>query len=78
MDAKAAAVRYVLSKADPLTAIKIVRSFHLLEEEAYSIIMHDIKGNSVQQISCELCISPETVKRRRRSGYLKILDALNL
>lgn len=78
MDAKAAAVRYVLSKADPLTAVKIVRTFSLLDEEEHCIIMHDIKGQSVQQIAFDLCTSPETVKRRRRSGYLKILDALNL
>ncbi len=78
MDAKAAAVRYVLSKADPLTAVKIVRSFSLLDEEEHCIIMHDIKGQSVQQIAFDLCTSPETIKRRRRSGYLKMVDALNI
>lgn len=78
MDAKSAAVRYVLSKADPLTAIKIVKSFSLHEEEEHCIIMHDIKGKSVQQLAFDLCTSPETIKRRRRSGYLKMVDALNL
>ena len=78
MEVKAAAVRYVLSKADPFTAIKIVRSFSLLDEEEHCIIMHDIKGKSLQQLAFDLCTSTETIKRRRRSGYLKIVDALNL
>lgn len=78
MDAKSAAVRYVLSHADPLTAVKIVKTFELLDEEEECIILRDIKGNSLQQIADRLCVSPETVKRRRRSGYFKICDALNL
>lgn len=78
MDAKCAAVRYVLSHADPLTAIKIVKTFSLPSEEEESIILHDIKDQSLQWIADRLCTSTETVKRRRRSGYLKIVDALNL
>lgn len=78
MDIKCAAVRHVLTHADPLTCIKIVKTFCLLHDEEECIILHDIKGQSVQQIADRLCISPETVKRRRRSGYLKIVDALGI
>lgn len=78
MNPKCSAIRYVLSKADPLTAVKIVHSFSLPDEEEYCIILHDVKGKSVQQIAFDLCLSPESVKRRRRSGFLKMADALNL
>ena len=78
MDAKSNAIRHVLSHADPITAVKIVKTFDLLDEEEESIILHDIKGKSLVYIADKLCTSPETVKRRRRSGYLKMVDALNL
>ena len=78
MDAKCAAVRYVLSHADPLSCVKIVKTFGLLPDEEECIILHDIKGQSVQQIASKLCISLETVKRRRNSGYHKMVDALRL
>lgn len=78
MDMKSNAIRYVLSRADPMTAIKIVKTFDLLDEEEECIILHDIKGKSLQQVSERLCVSQETVKRRRRSGYLKMSDALNI
>ena len=78
MDAKCAAVRHVLSHADPITAVKIVKTFDLPSEEEECIIMHDIKGKSVQQLAFDLCTSTETIKRRRRSGYLKMVDALRL
>ncbi len=78
MDAKCAAVRYVLSRADPITAVKIVRTFSLPDDEEECIILHDIKRNSLQQIADRMCISPESVKRRRRSGYLKMVGALQL
>ena len=75
MDAKCAAIRYVLSHIDPVTAVKIVHTFSLPSEEEECIILHDIKRKSLIQISDHLCVSPETVKRRRRSGLLKIADA---
>ena len=78
MDMKSNAIRHVLSKADPMTAIKIVASFNLLDEEEECIILHDIRGQSVVSIADRLCTSVETVKRRRRSGYLKMADALNI
>lgn len=78
MDAKCAAVRHVLSHADPITAVKIVKTFDLPSEEEECIILRDIKRWSVQQIAMRLCTSPETVKRRRRSGYLKMVDSLNI
>lgn len=76
MDAKTSAVRYVLSSTDPVTATKIVQSFSLPEEEEFCIILREIRKKSIQQIASALCTSPETVKRRRRSGLSKIADTI--
>lgn len=77
MDAKTLAIRYVLSTTDPTIAVKVVQSFSLPEEEERCIILRDIKKKSVQQIASDLCTSPETVKRRRRSGLLKMADTIH-
>lgn len=78
MDGRASAIRHVLSTTDPKRAAQIVRSFELPEEEEKCIIERDIKRKSIIQISMELATSPETVKRRRRSGLSKMADAINL
>lgn len=78
MDKVLSAIRYVLSTTDPQKAERIVKSFHLLSEEEACIIRHEIRGESLYQIARKLSISPETVKRRRRSGFLKIADTLNV
>lgn len=78
MDAKTSAIRYVLSSTDPKTAERMVLSFSLPEEEERCIILKEIHHKSIQQIAFALCISPETVKRRRRSGLLKMVDAISL
>lgn len=78
MDVKVSAIRHVLTTTDPPRAERIVRSFRLPREEEACIIRHEIHGESLVQIATELSVSPETVKRRRRSGFLKIADTLNV
>lgn len=73
-----AAIRRVLSTTDPVRAEEIVKSFRLPKEEEICIIRHEIYGDSLLQIADRLLISPETVKRRRRSGLLKIADSLDV
>lgn len=78
MNATAAAIRYVLSTSDPKRAEEIVKSFRLLADEQECIIRHEIRGESLVEIALSLAISPETVKRRRRSGFLKMADTLSI
>lgn len=70
------AIRHVLATTDTARAEAIVKSFRLLEDEEDCIIRHEIRGESIVEIALSLAISPETVKRRRRSGLLKMADAL--
>jgi DNA-directed RNA polymerase specialized sigma24 family protein len=78
MDRKSSAVRFVLSTTDPKRAIEMVKSFSLPSDEEVCIIDREIKKKSIQQIAMEQNISPETVKRRRRSGLYKIVDSLRI
>lgn len=72
------AIRRVLATTEANTAERMVKSFHLLPEEEACIIRHEIRGESLVEIALSLSVSPETVKRRRRSGFLKIADNLSI
>lgn len=58
----------------PRRAEAYIKAFQLREEEEKAILLGDVKGLSHIQIAVELHISPETVKRRKRSAYQKISD----
>ena len=76
MNSQHLAIRTRLKEMAPRRAMAYVRSFHLQPEEELFILDHDVLGKSIQQIATENSVSPETVKRRRKTGFLKIIDAL--
>lgn len=48
-------------------------SFDLPAQEQYCIIECDVRKRSCVEVGRTLYVSPETVWRRRRSGYAKML-----
>lgn len=65
-------LRKKLQKMPPKTAVAYVLAFDLPAQEAFCIVECDIKKRSCVEVGQRLYVSPETVKRRRRSGYAKI------
>lgn len=78
MNEKSRMIRALLSEMSPKRAVEYVKAFELPRDEEIYIIERDIRKKSIEQIALENYISPETVKRRRRSGYAKIADELNI
>lgn len=72
MDKKHRALRQRLQKMPPKQAVAYVLEFDLPAQEAFCIVECDIKKRSCVEVGQRLFVSPETVKRRRRSGYAKI------
>ncbi len=66
----------MLTSMSPKRATDYVSAFELPADEEASILLHDVRGLSYQQISeiCHAC--PETIKARRRKAYSKIVDAI--
>lgn len=78
MNEKSRMIRALLAEMSPKRAAEYVKAFELPWDEELYIIERDIRKKSVVQIAMEHYISPETVKRRRRSGYTKIASELNI
>lgn len=74
MDAGARALRSSLRTMCPRRAADLLREAALPEEEARCVYEGDVRGRSVLELAGELNCSPETVKRRRRAAYRKLLD----
>lgn len=72
MDDRTHAVRQMLRGMCPAASIPYIQSFQLPEEEELVLIEIDARGKSVQQVAMAMCLSPETVWRRRRAALLKI------
>lgn len=72
MDKNHRALRQRLQKMPPKQAVAYVLEFDLPPQEAFCIVECDIKKRSCVEVGQRLFVSPETVKRRRRSGYAKI------
>jgi len=70
-------IRALLSEMGPLRAESYVRAFDLHEDEALYIIEREAKRKSIQQIADAYNVSPETVKRRRKSGFSKIINQIS-
>lgn len=77
MNSQHKAVRALLGGMAPKRAVLYVRSFELPEDEAFCIINCDIRKKSCVQTAMEINLSPDTVKKKRRSAYSKISDAIN-
>lgn len=74
MNSHCRTIRALLSEMGPRRAEAYIRAFDLYEDEALYIIEREVRKKSIQQISDEYSVSPETVKRRRKSGFRKIAE----
>lgn len=72
MDDRTLAVRAMLRAMAPAASIPYIKGFQLPEEEELVLIECDARGKSVQQVAQAMCLSPETVWRRRRADLAKI------
>lgn len=77
MDEKHRALRTRLQKMAPRRATEYVAAFELKAHEAFCIVECDVRGRSCQQVADTLHASQEYVKKCRRNGYGKIIDAVN-
>lgn len=77
MNAQHKAIRALLTTMAPRRAISYIQAFELPEEEERCLIECDVRRKSHVQVSDMLHLSPECVKKRRRSAYAKIADQLN-
>lgn len=69
-------IRDLINQKPPLQRVAFIRSFGLTEEEESCILLKEVRGHSVTQISDRLRCSPQTVYRRRKSGFLKIYQSI--
>lgn len=74
MDSRCQAVRALLSAIKPRRAESYIRAFDLQDDEAQYIIEREARRRSIQEIADDHNVSPETVKRRRKSGFSKIAE----
>ena len=72
MDDRTHAVRAMLRSMCPSASIPYIQSFQLPEEEERVLIECDARRKSVQQVAMAMCLSPETVWRRRRAALTKL------
>lgn len=70
-------IRNLINQKPPLQRVAFIQSFGLTEEEENCILLKEVRGKSVVQISDKLLCSPQTVYRRRKSGFLKIYQSLH-
>lgn len=77
MDDQRKALRKLISSMAPKRATAFIQSFDLPEEEATCLLLCTVKKQSCVQVADKLCLSPETVWRRRQCALDKMLDALS-
>lgn len=77
MDSQHRAIRAVLSRMAPKRAVSYIRSFELPPDEETCLIECDVRQKSIVQVADMLHVSQETVKKRRKSAYAKIVDGMN-
>ena len=61
----------------PRRAESYIRAFDLRDDEAVYIIEREVRQKSIQEIAHAHHVSQETVKRRRRDGFLKISEQMH-
>lgn len=71
------AIRALLTTMAPKRAADYIRSFDLPEEEELFLMECDVRRKSCTQAALEHHTTAEVVKRRKRSGYAHIADAIN-
>lgn len=70
-------IRNLIRQKPPLQMVRFVKSFGLTLEEEECILLLEVKGKSILQISNQLHCSEQTVRRRRKSGFNKIYKSLH-
>lgn len=73
MDKARMELRRKIRKMPPPHAVELVAAFQLPPQEAFCIIECDVRKRSCVEVSQQLYTSEETVKRRRRAGYEKMI-----
>lgn len=66
----------MLSGMAPKRAEAYIRSFELPGDEEYCILQIDVRRQSYTQVSGQMNVSPEYIKKCRRRAYSKILDGV--
>lgn len=66
----------MLSSMAPKRAEAYIRSFELPGDEEYCILQIDVRRQSYTQVSGQMNVSPEYIKKCRRRAYSKILDGV--
>ena len=77
MDTQHKAIRAQLSSMAPRRAVAYIRSFELPPDEMACLVECDVYGKSYAQVSEQMHVSPEYVKKRRRRAFAKIADEIN-
>lgn len=77
MDSQHKAIRAQLSSMAPRRAVAYIRSFELPPDEMACLVECDVYGKSYAQVSEQMHVSPEYVKKRRRRAFAKIADEIN-
>lgn len=70
-------IRQMIQSKPPIQMISFVRSFCLTPEEESCILLKELHGNSIIQISNKLNCSTQTIIRRRESAFRKIYKTLH-
>ena len=70
-------IRAMLGEMAPKRAIAYIREQELPEDEERCLIECDVRQKSHIEVGELLRVSPEVVKRRRRSAFAKIADGIN-
>lgn len=73
MDKTRRELRHKIKTMAPPRAVEFVAAFDLPPQEAFCIIECDVRKRSCVEVSQRLYTSEETVKRRRRAGYEKMI-----
>lgn len=71
------AIRALISTMAPKRAISYITSFELPQDEEICLIECDVRKKSYIQVSMDLHVSPECVKKRRQKAFAKIADAIH-
>ena len=69
------AIRTKLSTMAPKRAKAYIQSFELPPDEEYCLIQCDVRRQSYTQVSGQMNVSPEYIKKCRRRAFAKIADA---
>ena len=77
MDPQHRHIRAQLSSMAPRRAVAYIRSFELPPDEMACLVECDVYGKSYAQVSEQMHVSPEYVKKRRRRAFAKIADEIN-